>query len=87
MARTRLVLESNFRLELREPLTRPPATLSPSDGERDGVRGRSETISENHSNGHGYKIDELARTNLAAISGGQCGTDGRKVLHVAIWNG
>jgi hypothetical protein len=24
----------------RDPLTRPPATLSPSDGERDGVRGR-----------------------------------------------
>ena len=24
------------------PLTRPPATLSPSDGERDGVRGRPE---------------------------------------------
>ena len=23
----------------RKPLTRPPATLSPSDGERDGVRG------------------------------------------------
>jgi len=22
------------------PLTRPPATLSPSDGEREGVRGR-----------------------------------------------
>jgi hypothetical protein len=26
----------------RSPLTRPSATLSPSDGERDGVRGRSE---------------------------------------------
>jgi len=25
------------------PLTRPEATLSPSDGERDGVRGRWET--------------------------------------------
>jgi hypothetical protein len=36
-------------MEQREPLTRPAATLSPSDGERDGVRGRSEIFSENHS--------------------------------------
>ncbi len=30
----------NTPSELRAPLTRPSATLSPSDGERDGVRGR-----------------------------------------------
>ena len=31
-----------YQLLARNPLTRPSATLSPSDGERDGVRGRSE---------------------------------------------
>jgi electron-transferring-flavoprotein dehydrogenase len=30
--------------ELHAPLTRPSATLSPSDGERDGVRGRSKVV-------------------------------------------
>jgi phosphatidate phosphatase APP1 len=32
------------------PLTRPPATLSPSDGERDGVRGRSDRFSNRTNN-------------------------------------
>ncbi|TAL02556.1 MAG: cysteine--tRNA ligase, partial [Verrucomicrobia bacterium] len=30
--------------ELSQPLTRPSATLSPSDGERDGVRGASDLV-------------------------------------------
>ena len=33
-----------------EPLTQPSATLSPSDGERDGVRGISEFIFGNRDN-------------------------------------
>lgn len=45
----RVVFESNFRLVIREPLTRRAVTLAPSDGARDGVRGRLENISENHS--------------------------------------
>jgi endo-1,4-beta-xylanase len=32
---------SAMRFDTNEPLTRPSATLSPSDGERDGVRGQS----------------------------------------------
>jgi hypothetical protein len=37
------VVQVNFEdAELQQPLTRPSATLSPSDGERDGVRGSSE---------------------------------------------
>ena len=32
--------------EIAQPLTRPSATLSPSDGERDGVRGTSDLISQ-----------------------------------------
>jgi hypothetical protein len=46
---TRVILKSYFQIESRKPLTRPPATLSPSDGERDGVRGRSENIPDNRS--------------------------------------
>jgi hypothetical protein len=42
-----VILINNFRRERDEPLTRPSVTLSPSDGERDGVRGHSEIISEN----------------------------------------
>src|SRR5262245_54101910 len=38
----RAVAKTNFRIETTKPLTRPSATLSPSDGERDGVRGISE---------------------------------------------
>ncbi|HNQ72385.1 MAG TPA: radical SAM protein [Verrucomicrobiota bacterium] len=34
---------------IQGPLTRPPATLSPSDGERDGVRGSSEANSAKQS--------------------------------------
>jgi phosphatidate phosphatase APP1 len=34
-----------YQALVRNPLTRPPATLSPSDGERDGVRGRSNRFS------------------------------------------
>ncbi len=44
-----VVLKNHFPMRNPKPLTRPSATLSPSDGERDGVRGRS-GISENHSN-------------------------------------
>jgi hypothetical protein len=33
----------HFRWDSNQPLTRPPATLSPSDGERDGVRGELST--------------------------------------------
>jgi hypothetical protein len=32
-----------FPMESEDPLTRPSATLSQSDGERDGVRGVPET--------------------------------------------
>jgi hypothetical protein len=39
------------------PLTRPADTLSPSDGERDGVRGTSESISA----GRPYFVMELVR--------------------------
>ncbi len=46
---SRMVLTNNFRIKYREPLARPAATLSPSDGERDGVRGRPEIIFENQS--------------------------------------
>jgi uncharacterized protein (TIGR03790 family) len=45
----RVILNSYFRIESRKPLTRASATLSPSDGERDGVKGRSEIISDNRS--------------------------------------
>ena len=38
----RTVAKTDFRKETEPPLTRPSATLSPSDGERDGVRGFSE---------------------------------------------
>ncbi len=31
---------ARFRLSWKAPLTRPSATLSPSEGEREGVRGR-----------------------------------------------
>src|SRR5262245_26715738 len=37
--RIRAVAKTNFRIETSKPLTRPSATLSPSDGERAGVRG------------------------------------------------
>jgi 23S rRNA (cytosine1962-C5)-methyltransferase len=43
-APARTVAETNFRIATRKPLTRPSATLSPSDGERDGVRGFPENI-------------------------------------------
>jgi hypothetical protein len=33
----RVILENNFRMEILNPLSRPPATLSPLSGERDGV--------------------------------------------------
>ncbi|MBI3850360.1 MAG: sugar phosphate isomerase/epimerase [Verrucomicrobia bacterium] len=35
--------------EINQPLTRPPVTLSPSEGERGGVRGRSVGWKESHS--------------------------------------
>jgi hypothetical protein len=81
---TSVVLENNSRLELREPLTRPSATLSPSDGERDGVRGRSETISESHSS--------LADANppglLAGGNGSQLSvTNGARVYRFDLTNG
>ena len=47
--------KNNFRSgSSTDPLTRPPGTLSPSQGERDGVRGHAaypEMISGNHSSG------------------------------------
>jgi len=39
--------QSSVAAESEKPLTRPSATLSPSDGERDGVRGETEIVFEN----------------------------------------
>src|SRR5262249_15867147 len=41
----RTVAEMKHLTRIETPIARPAATLSPSDGERDGVRGLSEVIS------------------------------------------
>jgi FAD dependent oxidoreductase len=52
------VLEQHVGAEAREkPLTRPSATLSPSDGERDGVRGNAAEIFPDSVGIGSYRID------------------------------
>ncbi len=67
---TGVVPKNDFRLESGEPLTRPSAPLSPSDGERDGVRGRSEIIPENQSDSAWRGKLDLTRVGVAGHSFG-----------------
>ena len=61
--------------QLDQPLTRPPATLSPSDGERDGERGRCDSVGVQIGQASGFEVvlgtgDQLHCDRVLLATGG-----------------